>query len=504
MVNITNMPGLTYDELLQQGAKPVEQSGGMSFDQLKQQGASSNPSESSAPLANLPGTQGNHVLPPSTSTYQQDPQGYLQRVIQQYTQAGQNIQQDVESGANQISHGQQQAQQRGFMNTLKGAGNIVLGAGKTALNTAGDVAGAIFAPITAAVEPAVKPIVQKLASIPGVQNNIEGLSAWASQHPEASHALESFFNIITAGVGAEAEQPIKNAVQDTVSTIKSASEKNTLKIAEEASKNASEKSLQETLNLVKPKLTPMEEASAKAAGRGTTEGGLLKRTALVPQKSEVEMAKYAGEAGVNSKNTFDQNIQAMKSAQKTSATAIRSGLEKSDAIWNQNELKGVMDSVEKPLTIKSDSTLNKTAENFKKAALNIANKAEKKTVGLLDVRQDIDDLINKEFPKNIYTKDTPIGQYVRKFRQAINDHIESKIPEGKLPNGQSFRGELRRQNLLYNAIDNVAEKAPKVGESARPILGRIRDFAKKHPIITGGAAALGGERILKKMGAPLP
>lgn len=275
-------------------------------------------------------------------------------------------------------------------------------------------------------------------------------------------------------------------------------------ISEQASKKSVVSSFDDIVEYIAPKLTPTEEAAAKASGRATTEG-IMKKTVITPSKRQLEIAKYAEEAGVDiSKNTFDENIRLMREAQKTSATELRTGLKESKAIWNQNEVKSSLRSVERPITVKSDPIINKAADNFEKAVLRLAEDNSKKAEGLLDLRQELDELIDLEFPANVYTKDTPLGQYIRKMRQALNDLTESKLPDGLLPNGKSFKGELRRQSLLYDAIENVAEKAPKVGESARPILARFKKFAKKHPWITGGVAALGGERILKKLGVPVP
>ena len=255
---------------------------------------------------------------------------------------------------------------------------------------------------------------------------------------------------------------------------------------------------QDVLDIVKPKLTPTEEAMAKASGRGGTKG-LLKTTEIKPTSQEVEMANVAKDAGVSSKNTFDQNIKLMKQAQADSAGKVRAGLQDNQSIWNKNGLKSILEDVKKPITVKNDATINKIADGFKKAALDLADNVSKKEVGKLDLRQNLDTLIDKEFPKNIYTKDTPIGQYVRSVRQALNDWLDKDLQDGT-----TIKAEFRKQSLLYNAIDNVAEKAPKVGESARPIAGKIKNFAKKHPIATGALSALGAERILKNTGLPLP
>lgn len=265
-----------------------------------------------------------------------------------------------------------------------------------------------------------------------------------------------------------------------------------------------EQEANDVMEVVKPKLTPKLETEAKAAGRGTTQGGLFNRAAINPTESEKQMAQFAHEAGVSSNNTFDKNIQLMKDVQKQSAQDLRAGLKETKGTWNRNDVVGALNSVKSPLTIKSDATLTRLANNFKKAIVDISASINKSTEGLLDLRQGVDDLIDKEFPANVYHKDTPVGQYVRQVRQTLNKMIEDKLPEGKLPNGQSFRGELRRQSLLYDAIENVADKAPKEGESARPVIQKVKGFTKKHPIITGAVSGSAAYGTAKKLGVPLP
>lgn len=486
--------------------------------------------------------------------YQQDPNGYLQNVVQKYapmpTSGGfsQQLGHEITTGISDLQQigqtrgkaiAQPLADYRAGKDTLFPSSTSIGAIGKTAEQFISQTAGGVkdtFEEIlrrtgslitnTLGIKQRVKDNVNEFINYlsnsdiaPGLSDKTWGQAKeqvaqkaqeYAAAHPEFATHAETISNLLGAYLSVTGLEEGGTALGKALPTVGESIAKSKIgqavgsgidtfgnKITSAISKSP-EKSLQDTLEIVKPKLTTTEEAAAKSAGRGTTTGKIFKKTEILPTSRETEMAKAAQEAGVSSKNTFDKNIQLMKDAQKTSAEKIRSGLEQSNAIWNQNDLRGVMDKVEKPITIKSDATLNRTVDNFKKAALKIASGADKKTVGLLDVRQGIDALIEKEFPKNIYTKDSPIGQYVRNFRRAINDHIESMIPDGKLPTGESFKGELRRQSVLYDAIDNVAEKAPKVGESANTLIQKGKKFVKEHPIITGiGAGAIGGGTIKK-------
>lgn len=424
---------------------------------------------------------------------QQEQQGYIDSLGSSYMNRAKNIVSDVQQPAQEAQQG---------ASPLK----VAMRVGEAGLRTAGNVAGAVLDPLTVALQKVFEGT-PKLGS-PGIgsagqslPNKTEDTSSdlpnqisdWAAKHPNASKDLQAVMDIaglLGTGESKLMNKPLSEISQGAKSTLETIPSK-----VKGVFAKSPEASLDKVLESVSPKLSKAEEIAAKASGRGTTEGKLFKKTVIQPQARDLEMAQYAQEAGVNGKEAFDEQIAKMKYSQKNSFDKVRSGLEKSDAIWNQNELKGAMDKVEKPITVKSDATLNRTVNNFKKAALQLAEDANKKHVGLLDVRQGVDELIQREFPKNIYTKDTPIGQYVRNFRRAINDLTESKLPDGKLPTGESIKAEWRKENLLYDAIDNVAEKAPRIGESNRGILNKATKFAKKHPIITTGIVGETGRKI---------
>lgn len=314
----------------------------------------------------------------------------------------------------------------------------------------------------------------------GVANTLQS----KSRGEQVGGALETATELALPFSGGNAEKLVASG-KDLYNTVKGVRA-----VASDASSQVLGKTgIRDVIDTVSPKLTKLQEAEAKASGRGYT-SGILNKTNIAPSAREIEMGQYAKDAGVSSSNTFDKNIQLMKQAQQQSAETLRAGLRQAQGSWTRNDVVGALNDIKTPLTIKSDTTLTRLANNFKKAIVDLAVDANKKPEGLLDLRQSVDRLIDKEFPANIYSKDTPVGQYVREVRQSLNSMAESKLPEGKLPNGQTFKGELRRQNLLYDAIDNVAGKAPKAGESARPLIQKTKALVKKHPYIT--SAVIGG------------
>lgn len=262
------------------------------------------------------------------------------------------------------------------------------------------------------------------------------------------------------------------------------------KVASSRATKAAASKTDDVLELVRKPLNKKEQVDAMTKGLGSREG-LLKKVVIKPSKKDLEISK-AAEGIVSTKVDPFENIYNLREAVDTSATELRQGLSQSKAIWNRNELKGILSKIEKPITVKSDKTLNNQADNLKKAVLELAAKADKKHIGLLDLRQEFDSLVRREYP-NLYDQSlTPSRQYIYQLRDALNDFTEQKIPNGVLPNGVTFKDSLRQQHLLLDAIENIAQKAPKEGKSAITVLLEKYPLLKESLMIAGGSIVGGG------------
>lgn len=247
------------------------------------------------------------------------------------------------------------------------------------------------------------------------------------------------------------------------------------------------KQIKNALAVTKPELSTKEQVKAFEQGRGYK--SLFKRKVDVTASDrDLDVAEAAAGIVKKGDNEF-KNIARLKGAIQESTDKVRAGLGNSDAIWNKNELTSAIRKVKIPITVKSDRTLSNQALNLEKALLELAEQQDKKTVGLLDLRQKFDDLINKEFP-NLYDKElTPMRLYIRQLRQSVNQLTESKLPDGTLPDGTKLLDEWRRASLLIEATENIAEKAPKVGTTA------VKRFGQRHPFIKATAGQAGNVAI---------
>ncbi len=245
--------------------------------------------------------------------------------------------------------------------------------------------------------------------------------------------------------------------------------------------------------MVAPKLTAKETAQA-VAERGTTKSGIFGKikTVIDPyiKKISETVQKFVPE--FNPSKTISENLNATKKAVSTLASDLKQKVVSSgkDIIYSFKELGAKMNSVEKPIAIKSDAVLSKQFELAKNAALKIAKEQGGKISNLLDARKAFDNLVEKEFP-NLYDKaNAPMRSAITSMRNVMNDFIEKNLPD------IGFKDSLKAQSHLFSAIDNMAEKVAsglekEVGTTA------IKRFATKHPTISkvakyGAAFGAGG------------
>ncbi len=199
-----------------------------------------------------------------------------------------------------------------------------------------------------------------------------------------------------------------------------------------------------------------------------------------------------------------KNGQAVSSEIKSTADNLRSGLQQLDAqdladgriqvdkngfankgVWTDSELVKKLYNTEDPLSIKSTDALTQNLDN---SIYKLLNDTPKTREGLLDLRQNFDALVRKDYP-NLYDGNmTPTRIKIQNLRENLNDFTASQLPEGKLPNGSSYRGELMKQHNLINAQDELAQKFVREHPEGSTEMQKI---VKAHPELA---------RLIKRVG----
>lgn len=257
-------------------------------------------------------------------------------------------------------------------------------------------------------------------------------------------------------------------------------------LAGRAERNISKVS-REAYDVVRPELTKAEKISALNEGRGVVrESGEI---VINPTRRDLQVAKVS-ENIVSSKKTSVENIASLKSELGKEAESTKQGLKEHNSIFNKNQLSSKLRSLEKPPLLVSDDRLNNAYELAQKKFVEIVDKHPKNLAGLLDARKEFDMWAEKGFP-HIFDDQTqaPLQQALRDMRTAANDFITEKLPQGS-----PFKASLKKQNLLYEAMDNIANKSYKdVGTN------RLQRFIKNKPktakVLEAGAKLVGGATI---------
>ncbi len=310
-----------------------------------------------------------------------------------------------------------------------------------------------------------------IAKLPGV---FRGAADYAMKAiPEAIHGAavtkaEGGSNKEALGVGAlSALAPAAKLLKDTVT----------------GGKNA----LKGVLDIVSPKLDKRATEAAIAAGRGVKDK--LGKIVIAPSTREIEMANAVKDV-VKKGDSLFKNITNLKGAIKDSGEKVGNYLKTYGGIFNNTQLKGALDTAKEDSRIifGSDKTQESAYDAVVQEMMKQMEKQKNNLDGLWKARQKFDDVIEQKFPGLL---SGPTGDNIRKnavkdVRNVVNQFVHDNLPEGNI-----YQDELQKMTHMYNAVDNIAEKAaPSVGTTA------FSRFGKAHPLITkgliGGATALGG------------
>ena len=311
-------------------------------------------------------------------------------------------------------------------------------------------------------------------------------------------------DILTAGTYGKAALGLKTlklgkAVPSVIAGAEKIGEKVTTRLGARSAQKANTK----IVEIVSPKLTA-KETGEQVAKLGTTKTGLFGKIALkvdpYVQKVADTVQKYVPK--FNPRKTISENLNATKDSVKQIAIELKDAVIKSgkDKLYTFKELASKMDSVVKPIVIKSDAVLSRQFNLAKEAALKIARQKGGKVSNLLDARKAFDDLVEKEFPNLYDNASKPMRAAITSMRDVMNDFIAENVED------VAFKESLKIQRQLFRAIENMAEKiaAGPVKEIGTTALKR---FGLRHPLIksigrnigigaVGGGAVYGGIRKL--------
>lgn len=383
---------------------------------------------------------------------------------------------------------------------LKDEGNTIEGFGKVFRGVTGAVAGTIMGAtqsLTAPLTPLVQGITKNFTltdeekkKLSDVENQVRTenpnlakvydstipkLNQIIEQHPETATVVKDVIGSLVTILGgktllsglskrgllsSEALGTAKNQLVKDVTDI-------TALVKEQAKKISDKK----VIKAVSPKLTPKESAKAISQGRAT-EGGILSKSKIKPDSRTLEVANSV--KGIVKGKNLIEDVNSVKNSLSKEAETLKTQIKSVDHPYTYKELASRMNKVETPISIKG-TAFEKQISAVKNAALRIAKEKGGNISSLLDARKEFDALVDKEYP-NLYDRENaPMRNAITAIRNTMNDFIEENLPKGT-----SFKDSLKKQNLFYEAIDNMSEKAASdIGKSK---ITKGIEFIKENPV----------------------
>lgn len=368
-----------------------------------------------------------------------------------------------------------------FSGKINPVSGVIRSAGALA-GSVGDVTTDVIrnTPVVGSLYQGAEDLVGKIGEgIAGTEYGQAGLKKYqefAEKHPELAGNIGAGVDIVTAIPVLRGLKAGKKAIGGLVDT-------------------ALHGKTDDVLEAVSAPLTPKEQARALVS-RGTVKKGLLGDVHLADDAFDVKVRNAVAEnvPKFNPSKGLLHNINETR----TVITKLKNDLKKTvqdmgqDRIYSYKELGSSLRQIEMPDIVAADETLARLHQLLINRALKIAKDKGGKVSNLLDVRQDFDNMIKKQYG-DIYSSErySPLRQVVTEIRRELNDFTARALPEEA-----GLKQSLEKQHLLLEAVENMAEKASK-GPSKELGVGPVSQFGQKHPVVkglvkTGGQAAAQG------------
>ena len=280
-----------------------------------------------------------------------------------------------------------------------------------------------------------------------------GVDAWNSfkkENPRIAKNLESFVNVMlfVAPPATKAKLP----------PVESKLGKASKYLGEKAANKSADTKKAYIEQLIRPKQTA--KVKTEEVSRTVEKGfGPFKRDIVLPSEREKAITEEVAKIPeVTKGNSIQRNYNIISKNNKNIAEQLSSDVSKSTAVIPRQEYVAELDRAvsdlisTNPVIVGNAET---TATRIKDKAIQIIDSHPATPSGLLDSRKELDQWIRSQKGQNIFdpVSENALSISTRTVRQTINDIIDAKV------NTTKVKDELRRQNLLYDALNNMAPKA---------------------------------------------
>lgn len=340
-----------------------------------------------------------------------------------------------------------------------------LGAGAGAVT---DVVGAGISAITPDfIEKPIKSLVgkgiQKVAETKAGQAITKGVSKFSEEHPELSKDIAAVGNIAGLIPAVKGISLAKGAITKGIGNM--------------LGKDA----LSGIVSDISPTLTAKSGAKA-IAKQGTTKSLIKGQINEVADPVLRETAQVIDEniPKFNKLNTYSEKVESVKGAIKGLAKDLRDNLTKEEInpIMTPDDLMS-LDKMLKTSIAQNPVLVGNPGKQaqliFDQFKRFLPKGRDITMTDVLDARQKLDSWIETIKPKAFDpATENALSVGLRAVRQGANDLMDRRSPSANV------KQLLKKQSLLYRAMDNLSEKAAKELGSTR-----LSRFAKKHPKTSG-------------------
>ena len=260
------------------------------------------------------------------------------------------------------------------------------------------------------------------------------------------------------------------------------------------------KSLENSLEVIKPVLTKAERQQAiMKAGKegGAIQRGPFKKFDIAATQKDYEIAD-AVRGVVSKNNTPVKNATKINKAIEDIAQNQISPVLKSNPIkMNYVKVEKALSNIEKPISIKSDASLNKAFDLMKETAVKvIKQKNPKTTLDLWEARKAVDAVVKRELGNVAFNpeKANAINKAWMEMRKVINGQIAESLPNA----GKVFTEGMSKMSNMYSALERIGENAQKLmGTNIWTRIWKGHPFIRK--VIKYGVPTSGGIYGLHKL-----
>lgn len=286
----------------------------------------------------------------------------------------------------------------------------------------------------------------------------------AQNHPVAAEGLSAVANMGGIGATSDLIKGAKSAVEAAGPVMKGKVGPALEKKGENLIKSAEVQKTQRRTDFVNDLISPKQTNKVKTEQVGrTTEKGLLRTKIVEPTKEEKSIAEEVAKLPVSKGRSIQGNYNVVRKENEDEAKRLIAKLEKNDIAVKPQELETKLGAVAQELEKTPFMQGNgKASADYVMNGWNVAMSKHPPTVsGLLQARKDFDSWVKRLKGDGIFTaqRDNPNSVAVSKIRSSVNDFIESQVPD------EGYKKSLRKQNLLYKAMENMDDKAAVEGKN---------------------------------------